>query len=148
MKRVLIGLFLIVIAEVFYDSFAPPTSTNWSVCYFACVYLGLMLITIDLFIRENKLFISSAGKLIHNTEIYSLVKLYFSSSGYSGRLLITIIFLFFGFLLYFDLSLLNVPFDVYVESVADRLANDLLRQGVLILLTFLIILQWVKRRKK
>lgn len=116
-----LGILLIILAEMIFSEYAPGESTNWSVFYFSSMYLSYILISLDQFIK---------------------------SYDKTMRVVLFQCFLYFAILFVIQLTLINQPYDFYMESVNDDF-GDLLRHiffiGVISAYSFKII---IKRCRK
>jgi|GEM_PF-3913602 len=113
----LIGIAIIALAEWLFDYKAVGGSTNWSIFYFASIYLSVALISVDLFIRASK------------------------SIKYTGMAFA----IFFVVLAIYELTFINVPFDDYIVSVNENKLRIITTGLMCIALLFINLLAWGKR---
>lgn len=117
----LIGITIFVIAEFIFDYMSVGESTNWSIFYFASTYFSICLIAIDLIWNDN-------SKIIRYTAASFAI--------------------FFMILAIMELSFINVPFNEYIINVNDNKLRIILFGLLSIILIFISIMAWEKRRLK
>jgi hypothetical protein len=117
----LVALFFFVLTQFVYDYTAIGDSTNWSIFYFSTTYLSFTLIAFDLIFKES-------SKAIRYTAL---------SMG-----------LYFIFLIFLEITLINVPFDEYMQKVNDT--HIAIGAGIVLcfLLIFISIKAWERRLLK
>ncbi len=119
-----IGILLYITAVILFSEIAPPKSTNWSIFYFSSVFIGFLLISID--------------------------KAIYSVGSFSKRVMI-VSSMFFLIMLIQQLTLINKPYDYYMESVNDVFIDTvkfLLISIVLLIISIKYLKKWGKISKK
>ena len=117
----LIGLFLFVLSQLIYDYGAAEYSTNWSIFYFSSTYLSFAIIAAGIIYKEDS----------------DAIKYTALSMG-----------LYFVFLIIMELIHVNVPFDVYMNSVNSTPVA--ITSGIVLsfLIVYISLKAWEKTRLK
>jgi hypothetical protein len=115
------GIMFLLAIQVVFDKCAPPQDTNWSIFYYAGVYLSLLTIAIDAYMDEyNK-----------------IIKLSY----------IPIAFIF-SIWIYLNLLQINKPYELYMISVNEKVTNIIIYTLILIALSIICAGFWYKFFKK
>ena len=117
----LIAIFIYLAVNFLYEYNVVGSSTNWSIFYFSITNLSFTLVAFDIILRET-------SKAIKYTAISMAI--------------------YFILLLIFELRLIGVPFDEYIQGVNSAKVNLSACCMISILLIFLSLTAWEKKLGK